>query len=127
MLRVLAVDDDLLMQALLSSLLKRAGYETVIAEDGASALEILARDSHFDVILSDIRMPKMDGLHLLDQLAIHHPYIPVIVSSAHSPSEIMTDAAHRDALYLPRPFTPEALLKAIHEAINLQTVMPALR
>lgn len=73
MLRVLAVDDDLLMQSLLSSLLKRAGYETVIAEDGSSALEILARDSHFDVILSDIRMPKMDGLHLLDQLAIHHP------------------------------------------------------
>lgn len=107
--RVLIVDDDPLTLQLLSGLLKRAGYEFMLANDGAEALSVLGQGAHFDIIISDIRMPKLDGLRLLDELATYYPTIPVIMSSVDMSPKMVDEVERRGASFLPRPFTLEAL------------------
>ena len=108
--RILVVDDDPLTLSLLTNVLKRMGYETVSTEDGSSALEVLGDDSHFDVILSDIRMPKMDGFHLMDALALSYSNIPVIMSSVHTSADVVDEVVKRGSYFLPKPFLPDELI-----------------
>src|SRR5262249_51579404 len=70
--RVLVVDDDPMIRALLVAVLKRAGYETEIAKDGFAALE-RANQSDFDLIMSDLRMPGMWGTELYQRLKESKP------------------------------------------------------
>ncbi len=114
MTRILIVDDDPLTQRLLSGLLKRAGYEAMLSTDGADALKILAQDDRYDAIVSDIRMPKMDGLHLLEELTAYYPNIPVIISSVTMDTSLVDEVMRRGATFLPRPFTLEAVVNALH-------------
>jgi len=116
MTRILIVDDDPLTQRLLYNLLRRAGYEAALTDDGTHALEVLAEDSHFDAIISDIRMPKMDGFHLLDHLAAHYPNIPVVISSVTMTPATLDEVNRRGAKFLARPFTLEALKQALAAA-----------
>jgi two-component system response regulator PilR (NtrC family) len=62
--RVLVVDDEKSMRDLLAITLQRAGYEVAMADGGEAAIECIRRES-FDAILTDLRMPKVDGLHVL--------------------------------------------------------------
>lgn len=116
MARILIVDDDPLTQQLLSGLLRRAGCESILTNDGLEALNVLAQDDHFDAIVSDIRMPKMDGFRLLDQLVAIYPHIPVIISSVDMSAGILDEVVKRGASFLPRPFTLEALKTALRVA-----------
>ncbi len=112
--RILIVDDDSFSCLLLSNALQKSGYESVSTDDGLAALHILAHDAHFDAIVSDIRMPKMDGFRLLDELTICYPNIPVIISSVHTEAAVIDAVIARGASFLPRPFTLEALIEAVH-------------
>ena len=70
--RILVVDDSKDIAGMLSHLLTAAGYQTAAATNGRSALDLIAvRD--FDVIVSDVMMPELDGVGLYRQLAAHHP------------------------------------------------------
>src|SRR5262249_53560451 len=79
---VLIAEDEANMRRVLSALLERDGYRTLEAPDGAAALELLARES-VDAILTDLRMPKLNGLELLEAVRRKHPEIPVIMLTAH--------------------------------------------
>jgi CheY-like chemotaxis protein len=70
--RVLVVDDDPMIRSLLVAVLKRAGYETEVAKDGITALD-RANQSHFDLIMSDLRMPGMWGTELYQRLKESKP------------------------------------------------------
>src|SRR5689334_13189955 len=67
-LKVLVVDDDLAYLKLLEAVLIRAGFDVVVAEDGASALEKLSADRDIAVAIVDLAMPKMDGIETIRQL-----------------------------------------------------------
>ncbi len=113
--RALVVDDDHTLCTLVVQILRHAGYESVEANNGLEALDILGKDAHFDVILSDIQMPQIDGTKLLGELRRHYPHIPVIVFSVNSnwawaPEMIRQGAAQ----YLPKPFNRQQLLDAVH-------------
>jgi CheY-like chemotaxis protein len=112
--RILVVDDDPLTLSLLTNVLKKIGYETVSTEDGSSALDVLGDDSRFDVILSDIRMPKMDGFHFLDALATCYANIPVIMSSVHTGTDVVDEVARRGSYFLPKPFMPDELIRMVN-------------
>jgi CheY-like chemotaxis protein len=112
--RILVVDDDPLTQSLMTNVLKKMGYETVSTEDGSSALDVLGDDSCFDVILSDIRMPKMDGFRFLDALATCYSNIPVIMSSVHTGADVVEEVMKRGSYFLPKPFMPDELVRLVN-------------
>src|SRR5438093_11519731 len=95
--RVLVVDDEQSLRKILAATLQREGYEVQVASDGEEALGALDRDGA-DVVVTDLVMPKMDGLSLLRNVVSSHPDVPVIVVTAHglidSAVEAMKDGAH---------------------------------
>jgi two-component system chemotaxis sensor kinase CheA len=82
--RVLAVDDAIITRSLLRNVLLSAGYEVTIATNGAEALEKLA-GAVFDIVLSDVEMPVMDGIELTERLKAHDKLknMPVVIISSH--------------------------------------------
>src|SRR5512139_3471437 len=104
--RVLIVEDDLLVCSLAAQVLHDAGYETRQANNGLDALYTLRYDGHFDVMLTDIKMPRMDGLHLLDNVHREYPTLPVVVFSAISKWFDKRYTYPDNAIhYLPKPFS----------------------
>ena len=77
---VLIVDDESDVRELLSKFLRRRGYEVDTASDGASAIEAI-RDGHPDIVLLDIRLPKMDGLSVLAHLREESDEVAIITMS----------------------------------------------
>ena len=78
----LVVDDEANLRKVLSAMLRRDGFDVLTASDGAEALELLSKQS-VDVVLSDIRMPNLDGMSLLKRAMVEYPDIPVVILTAH--------------------------------------------
>ncbi|MGC4089396.1 MAG: sigma-54 dependent transcriptional regulator [Polyangiaceae bacterium] len=114
---VLVVDDDAAVALVLSALLTQAGYEAVRADSGAAALSLLERRP-VDVVLSDVRMPGLDGLSLLQRVREGWPDIPVILLTAHASVSLAVDAMKAGAQdFLEKPFEREAVLFVIEKAL----------
>src|SRR6266849_4315258 len=80
--RVLVVDDEQSLRKVLAATLQREGYEVTVCGDGEEAIAALERDGA-DVVVTDLVMPRMDGLTLLRKVVARHPDVPVIVVTAH--------------------------------------------
>jgi two-component system, NtrC family, response regulator PilR len=89
--RVLVVDDERSMRELLSIVLRRDGYDVLIAEDGAAGLELLKRE-RVDILITDIRMPQMNGVDLLREAKRIAPDIVSIVMTAFASTETAVEA-----------------------------------
>ncbi len=89
--RVLVVDDERSMRELLSIVLRRDGYDVLIAEDGAAGLELLKRE-RVDILITDIRMPQMNGVDLLREAKRIAPDIVSIVMTAFATTETAVEA-----------------------------------
>lgn len=97
MVRVLVVDDSPMDRRLSGSLLKkRAGMEPMYAENGVEALRTIARTAP-EIVLTDLQMPEMDGLELVEAIRRDHPYLPVILMTAHGSEDIAVQALRRGA------------------------------
>ena len=94
--RILVVDDEQNIRTVLRTLLSRLGYEVSVAVDGRDALDFVQRNE-VDLVLTDLRMPKLSGLELLDELKQTHPEVPVIVLTAHGAVDSAVDAMKRGA------------------------------
>ncbi len=83
--KILIVDDDQLMQKLLEYIIKKAGYKVSVADNGSNALKIVKRDKP-DLIISDVEMPKMNGLELCQKLKenIDTKLIPIILFTSNT-------------------------------------------
>ena len=71
--RILVIDDDLAIRVLLQAVLKRMKFEVELAEDGAAGLEKLQQPGHFDLILLDLMMPRLNGYEFIDQVSKQYP------------------------------------------------------
>ncbi len=80
--RVLVVDDERANLRMLSYVLSHKGYETAEAKDGLEALELLAH-SRFDLVISDVRMPRMDGVALARHIVSSQPITPIFLMTAY--------------------------------------------
>jgi two-component system response regulator HydG len=87
-LRILVVDDDQRMTRTLTDILNMAGYEAVESTSGADALEKV-RAGAFDCVLTDVRMPGMDGVEFHRQLRQSHPGLPVLLMTAYAANEVI--------------------------------------
>ena len=114
--RVLVVDDEENIRHMLQLILRRAGYEVESAVDGEAALDVLARSS-FDVVLADLRMPRLDGLGLLAQMQERSLPATVIVMSAYGSNETAIEAMKRGAYdYLNKPFAADEVVLVLRKA-----------
>lgn len=117
---VLIVDDDEILRASIVDLLTDAGYMTYEAGNGSEALEVLARESAIDVVLTDVKMPGMDGPELLRQIRSKHPEVSVIMLTGYGTIDSAVEAMRDGALnYLLKPTNKRQLLEALQEASEM--------
>lgn len=118
MATILIVDDELSMREFLKILLEKEGYETLTAADGGEAVTTL-RKSDVDLIISDIRMPGMDGLALLDHAKEADISIPVVLITAYASPEDAVLAMKSGAYdYITKPFKVDEILSIVSAAIG---------
>ncbi|HEY0913952.1 MAG TPA: sigma-54 dependent transcriptional regulator, partial [Solimonas sp.] len=111
--RVLVVDDEANMRRVLEIMLSRRGYRTLSAEDGRQALTMV-QEHPVDLVISDLRMPGMNGIELLRELRKQGNDLPLIIITAQGTIESAVEAMRLGACdYLLRPFDNEALDLAI--------------
>jgi two-component system response regulator AtoC len=113
---VLIVDDEESMRHLLSVVLRDHGYEVRAVANGEEALKELAAHD-YDLVLSDIRMPRMDGLALLAAVQRDHPHLTFIVMSAYGSHDTAVEAVKAGAYdYVSKPFKPDEVLLVLQKA-----------
>jgi CheY-like chemotaxis protein/anti-sigma regulatory factor (Ser/Thr protein kinase) len=117
-LRVLLVEDNLDIASATREVLQAAGCEVVHVPAPAAALQLLADDDEFDVVLSDIVMPGgIDGLELRARLLQEHPRLPVVLMTGYA--EKLGEAEAQGLVVLPKPFDPALLLRTLREQVRV--------
>ena len=117
--RILIVDDDPRVRSAIALLLEEEGYQPVQVESGPAALEAVAAQE-FELILSDVAMPGMDGIELLAKLRKDAPDVPVVMISAHGDLETAVRAVREGAYdYLVKPIDDQRLYHTIDKALEL--------
>ena len=105
---VLVVDDEDSLRHVLRVILEQAGFSVLEAKDGQDAIEVLDADSSIGIVLCDIRMPRMDGMTLLEQ--IRDREVKVVMMSAYGTTQTAVEALGRGALdYISKPFRPDEI------------------
>lgn len=116
--RILIVDDEPDIALILKLHLEDQGYETVRARDGVEALDLLEGE-RFDLMLLDIKMPRMDGIQVLQKMADMRPELPVIMMTAHGSEKIAVEAMKKGAVdYIAKPFSVDELLKKVERSLQ---------
>jgi DNA-binding NtrC family response regulator len=116
--RLLVVDDEPHQREMLSGILDRAGYQVETAADGHEAVRLLERGS-FDLILTDQRMPGMEGIELLERVRGAHPSLPVVLMTAYGSVSSAVEAMKRGAAdYLTKPFERDELLLVLDKVLR---------
>jgi DNA-binding NtrC family response regulator len=122
--RVLIIDDDEFIRLTCKQTLESGGFSSAAAENGNQALNILQHES-FDVALLDLKMPGLPGMEVLRKLKEESPNTAVIIITGHATIDSAVEAIKLGAFdYLPKPFTPEALIRLVEGAAT--AVMRAL-
>lgn len=119
-MKVLIVDDQLVVRKLVSEHLARSGHQSVAVESAEQCLRRLEGDS-YDLVISDIEMPGRSGLDLLSDIRSSIPDLPVILISGSNDPWHERRSAELGAGYLRKPFSQDALLRA------MQAVLPEQR
>lgn len=114
--RVLIVDDNDGLREVIGILAEEHGFKSIEAADGLEGMQVLENESDFAVGIIDVKMPRMDGIALLEEVRRRHPDMRVVLITG-SEIELAMLAARKDpnVVVLPKPFTFEALLKAAPE------------
>jgi len=117
--RILAVDDEESIVRIIQVNLERAGYEVDTALNGASALTLILKNQ-YDLVISDVMMPEMDGMELLEHIRQSPEMVnlPVILLTAQSSANDVTRGyAQGTDLYLTKPFSPTELVTWVNRVI----------
>jgi two-component system, NtrC family, response regulator AtoC len=115
--RVLVADDELNMRRVLEAMLRREGYDVVTAANGAEALGGMSANIH--TVITDLKMPGLDGMGLLKRLSIDYPDVPVVMITAHGSVENAVEAVKLGAFdYLEKPFEQEQIRQVVAKAIS---------
>jgi two-component system, NtrC family, response regulator HydG len=115
---ILVVDDKEMMRDSVATTLSRKGHTVVTASGGRDALERIARRS-FDAVITDLQMPGMDGLELIDEIRQRDEQLPVIFMTAYGTIETAVEAMKLGAYdYITKPFSGDVLLVTVERAIK---------
>ncbi|HED00898.1 MAG TPA: sigma-54-dependent Fis family transcriptional regulator [Proteobacteria bacterium] len=116
---ILIVDDEKNYLVVLKELLSEENYEVITAENAMQALEIF-KESDFDLVLTDMKMPQIDGIELLENIRSINNEVPVIIMTAYATVEKAVKAMKKGAFdYVTKPFQNEELKITVRKAIDL--------
>jgi DNA-binding NtrC family response regulator len=115
--RILIADDELNIRRVLEAILRRDGYEVVTAANGNEALANMGRGIH--TVITDLKMPGLDGMSLLKRLSADHPDVPVVMITAHGSVESAVEAVKLGAFdYVEKPFDQEQIRQIVAKALR---------
>ncbi len=118
MARIAVVDDQTLMRESIQETLCAAGYEVDAFSSGTAAVEALSA-GEYDLLITDLKMPRMTGLELLAKAAEIAPSLPVVVITAHGTVESAVDAMKKGAFdYIAKPFDPDELELVVKRGVS---------
>lgn len=116
---ILVVDDETAVRRFAARVLEREGYVVVQARDGIDALELLGQKStSIDVVVSDIVMPRLNGVELMQALAVSHPDLPVILMSGYATGALAELGIASPCSILPKPFPSDRLLEEVRRCVK---------
>ena len=116
---VLVVDDEEFIRDTAQQTLESAGYRAIVASDGEEALDLMDDYSDaVDAVITDLRMPNMNGHDLISVLHERYPALPIIAASGASDSEAEAPLEAGARKFLPKPFTAEKLYAALHDVLR---------
>lgn len=122
--QILIVDDEPNMRKVLGAMLRQAGYDVVTACDGLEALGELEAH-HIDVVITDLRMPRLDGMGLLQKLQERFPALPVILITAHGTVEAAVQALKCGAFdFITKPFDRTEMRQVVDKAVRTHVLGP---
>lgn len=120
--RVMIVDDEDNVRKVLRLTLTKAGYDVVEAEHGGKGIEAIGSDDNMlmlDVIICDIRMPKINGLEAIAFFQQQYPSVPIIVATGYPDQKMATDLLNRGVFdYLVKPVDRDKLLRTVAAAME---------
>jgi two-component system, cell cycle sensor histidine kinase and response regulator CckA len=116
---VLVVEDEDALRASIRRLLSSGGYEVVEAQNGATALQLLERDSpKVSLVLTDLRMPVMDGRQLASALARRYPSLPIVFMSGFTAQLMDLRLVSPNLAFLAKPFREAELLAMVRRQLG---------
>lgn len=117
--KILVVDDETSVRSIIAALLDHSGYQAETADGASQALEMLRQDPTYELVLSDVMMPGVDGFSLLDRIGDEFPATPVVMLTAVHDIHVATNAFRRGAVdYLLKPFERAQLLTVVKRAVE---------
>ncbi|ARQ03255.1 sigma-54-dependent transcriptional regulator [Pseudorhodoplanes sinuspersici] len=125
---ILVVDDDPVQRRLLENMVRKFGYDAIVAEGGEEAARILNGDTRVDGMILDLVMPDLDGLGLLARMRSEGISIPVIVQTAHGGIDNVISAMRAGAAdFVVKPASPERLQVSLKNALNTSALAGELQ
>jgi len=116
---VLVVDDERAVRRFVTRILQQDGHTVHEAADGAEALELIENGSvPVELVVSDIIMPRLNGVELMKALAATRPGVPVILMSAYAPGELADRGLAAPCGVVPKPFPAERLLEEVRRCLG---------
>nr|NJM04185.1 sigma-54-dependent Fis family transcriptional regulator [Desulfobacula sp.] len=120
---ILIVDDEKNYPMIISELLREEGYSSLTASSGMEALDILNNEI-IDLVLTDVKMPGITGIQLLEKIKEINPDLPVIIMTAYGSVEKAVEAMHKGAYtFILKPFENQALIAHIAKAISVYRIV----
>jgi DNA-binding NtrC family response regulator len=115
---ILVIDDEAAIRETLKEILTYEKYEVTVAEDGTKGLQLLQKNN-YDVILSDVKMPGIDGMELLDRVQAIAPDTPMVMISGHGTVEMAIEATKKGAYdFITKPPDLNRLLITLRNAVD---------
>jgi two-component system, cell cycle sensor histidine kinase and response regulator CckA len=116
---ILVVDDERAVRHYAARILQRDGHTVYQAADGAEALDLIDRDSvPVELVVSDIIMPRLNGVELMKALAVTNPGVPIILMSAYAQGELLEMGVVAPCGVVPKPFPAERLLEEVRRCLS---------
>ena len=125
--RILIVDDEESIRKALRLTLSKAGYDVVEADNGATGIEAIGTDDNplmVDVIICDIRMPKINGLEAIAFFRQQYPSVPVLVLTGYPDIQLTTNLLKQGVVdYLVKPADKDVLMAGVERAMECRTAL----
>ena len=122
---VLVVEDEQAVRGLVMEVLQDQGYRGLSATDGVAALEILHSEAHIDLLISDIGLPGLDGLQLVEAAIAKRPGLKVLLMTGHAPESVLgVSLKARGVRLMLKPFTVDVLLDHVRDSFET-IIVPA--
>lgn len=121
--KILVVDDEKVIREILADFLTLEGFEVVTAADGKAAVEVLG-SNHFNMVISDLKMPRMGGLELLEYIQENHDNLLTVIMTGFGTVETAIEAMKKGAYdYILKPFKVEEVVHIVHRGMEKQRLI----